>query len=550
MKILGWEIINSKKQNVKSLKALVPKDSDSGGWSPSSGNLMSSVFSFDQQSSFSSEIDLIRKYRDLMFIPEVDLAIEEIINEMIVTSGSDSIATLILDNLAVSETFKTKIRNEFDYILNVLDFQENAYEYARRWYVDGRLFFHLLIDMNNPRKGIIDIRPLDAMNIRKVREIQRTPDENQIPIITEVEEYFVYNEMGLATIKNVATESEIRISTDSIAYSNSGLVDPQSGVILSNLHKALKIANHLSMIETAMVIYRLTRAPERRVFYIDTGDLPKAKAEEYLQEQMNRHRNKMTYDVVSGQMVDQKSILSMMEDYWMPRRGGTRGTEITTLESGQNLQNMEDVQYFKEKLYRSLNVPILRLQADNSFTYSKDSAIIREELKFARFIDKQRKKFSMFLYDILRKQLILKNLITPSEWNNIKQDIYIRFQRDSFYSEIKDAELLSDQVSLMNDMTSFMGTIFSNNFIYKKVLKMTSEEIEQLQNELKEEKAIKELETGESVNSSENMYTNDMENYGTPQEEFSQEEEPTPSEEEPTPTAPTTPATPGANPNA
>lgn len=550
MKILGWEIINSKKQNVKSLKALVPKDSDSGGWSPSSGNLMSSVFSFDQQSSFSSEIDLIRKYRDLMFIPEVDLAIEEIINEMIVTSESDSIATLILDNLAVSETFKTKIRNEFDYILNVLDFQENAYEYARRWYVDGRLFFHLLIDMNNPRKGIIDIRPLDAMNIRKVREIQRTPDENQIPIITEVEEYFVYNEMGLATIKNVATESEIRISTDSIAYSNSGLVDPQSGVILSNLHKALKIANHLSMIETAMVIYRLTRAPERRVFYIDTGDLPKAKAEEYLQEQMNRHRNKMTYDVVSGQMVDQKSILSMMEDYWMPRRGGTRGTEITTLESGQNLQNMEDVQYFKEKLYRSLNVPILRLQADNSFTYSKDSAIIREELKFARFIDKQRKKFSMFLYDILRKQLILKNLITPSEWNNIKQDIYIRFQRDSFYSEIKDAELLSDRVSLMNDMTSFMGTIFSNNFIYKKVLKMTSEEIEQLQNELKEEKAIKELETGESVNSSENMYTNDMENYGTPQEEFSQEEEPTPSEEEPTPTAPTTPATPGANPNA
>ncbi len=550
MKILGWEIINSKKQNVKSLKALVPKDSDSGGWSPSSGNLMSSVFSFDQQSSFSSEIDLIRKYRDLMFIPEVDLAIEEIINEMIVTSESDSIATLILDNLAVSETFKTKIRNEFDYILNVLDFQENAYEYARRWYVDGRLFFHLLIDMNNPRKGIIDIRPLDAMNIRKVREIQRTPDENQIPIITKVEEYFVYNEMGLATIKNVATESEIRISTDSIAYSNSGLVDPQSGVILSNLHKALKIANHLSMIETAMVIYRLTRAPERRVFYIDTGDLPKAKAEEYLQEQMNRHRNKMTYDVVSGQMVDQKSILSMMEDYWMPRRGGTRGTEITTLESGQNLQNMEDVQYFKEKLYRSLNVPILRLQADNSFTYSKDSAIIREELKFARFIDKQRKKFSMFLYDILRKQLILKNLITPSEWNNIKQDIYIRFQRDSFYSEIKDAELLSDQVSLMNDMTSFMGTIFSNNFIYKKVLKMTSEEIEQLQNELKEEKAIKELETGESVNSSENMYTNDMENYGTPQEEFSQEEEPTPSEEEPTPTAPTTPATPGANPNA
>lgn len=490
MKLLGWEIINPLKRNLKNIKALVPKDDDSGAYSPSSGEAMASFFSFDQDASYNSDIDLISKYRNLTFIPEVDMAIEEIINEIIVSSENEPIVTLNLDQLEVSDSFKERIEEEFNYILNLLDFQNSAYEYARRWYIDGRIYFHILINMNNPRQGILDIRQLDSMNIRKVKEVDRENDENQIPVIKEVREYFVYSDKGIQTNRSTMN-SEIRISADSVAYSNSGIIDPNSGIILSNLHKALKIANHLSMIETALVIYRLTRAPERRVFYIDTGDLPKQKAEEYLREQMNRHRNKLSYDVTTGQLIDQKSILSMMEDYWMPRRGGTRGTEITTLESGQNLQNMEDVQYFKEKLYKSLNVPILRLQPDASVSYSKDSAIIREELKFAKFIDKQRKKFSFFLYDLLRKQLILKNLITPAEWTSIKQSIFIKFQKDSFYSEIKEAELLADRLSLLNDMSSFLGTMFSNNFAYKHIFKLDNTDIEDIRREIEEEKENK-----------------------------------------------------------
>lgn len=499
MKILGWEIINPLKKDVSKLKALVPKDSDSGANGPSSGEAMSSYFSFDQNASYTNDIELISKYRNVTFIPEVDMAIEEIINEMIITSENEPVVRLDLDRLDMSDSFKDRVTKEFDIILNLLNFQNNAYDYAKRWYVDGRIFFHILIDMKHPKLGIQDIRQLDALNIKKVKEVDRELDDNQIPIIKEVREYFIYNECGIHTTRNAAS-ADIRISTDSIAYSNSGIVDPDTGMVLSNLHKALKVSNHLSMVETAMVIYRLTRAPERRVFYIDTGDLPKQKAEEYLREQMNRHRNKLSYDVTTGQLIDQKSILSMMEDYWMPRRGGTRGTEITTLESGQNLQNLEDVIYFREKLYKALNVPLLRLQPDATTTYSKDSAIIREELKFARFIDKIRNKFAFFLYDLLRKQLILKGLITPLDWDRLKQYIFIEFQRDSFYSEIKETELISDRISLLNDMNQFVGVLFSNEYVYKKILKLTNDEVEEMQKQLKDEKENKKIKDGTAVN--------------------------------------------------
>lgn len=529
MKILGWEIIKPKK-NIKNLKALVPSNLDSGGYSPPSVEAQASYFSFDQNASYTTDIELITKYRNLVFIPEVDMAIEEIINEMVVTSENDAIVVLDQDTLHVSDALKDKIKHEFNYLLGLLNFQDLAYDYARRWYVDGRIFFHDLIDMKNPKLGIKDIRLLDSLCVRKVKEVSRELDENEIPIISDVREYFLYNEVGIHTTRQAAG-ADVIISPDAISYATSGLIDPSTGMVISNLHKALKIANHLSMIETALVIYRLTRAPERRAFYIDTGDLPKQKAEEYLREQMNRHRNKLTYDVTTGQLMDQKSILSMMEDYWLPRRGGARGTEITTLESGQNLQNIEDVVYFREKLYKSLNVPILRLQADTTVSYSKDSAIIREELKFARFIDKLRKKFSFFLYDLLRKQLILKNIISPIDWEEMKQNIFIKFQKDSFYTEMKQTELLSDRISLLNDMNAYVGVLFSNEYIYKNVLKMSEDQVEEIQQQLKEEKKVKENNTGEAVNDLESGGFDSFDNQEEPITPAPDEENPAPIQE-------------------
>ena len=486
MKILGWEIFDSKKKNLKDLKAIVPKDDDSGALII--GSSMASVFQYDQTNNFQSDLDLINKYRDLSFIPELDFAIEEIVNESIITSENNAVINLVLDDFPASEDFKNLLHKEFKYILDLLDFQNNAYDYFRRFYIDGRIFFHILIDIKKPKNGILDVRQLDAITIKKVKEITRTYDENQVPIISKVDEYFLYNEIGITNNASSHTGQEIRISLDSIAYSNSGLIDPKSGMVLSYLHKAMKVANQLSMIESAMIIYRLSRAPERRVFYIDTGDLPKTKAEEYLKQQIDRHRNKMVYDSSTGELVDKKNILSMMEDYWLPRRGGTRATEIQTLEGANNLSQMEDVAYFREKLYKALNVPITRLQPDATITYSKDSAIAREELKFSKFIDKLRKKFINFLYDLLRKQLILKGYITPNDWYRIKSYIYIDFQRDSFYTEIKNAELLSDRLDMLNSANTYSGTLLSKEFMWKEILNFNSEQIDEIKEQMKKEK--------------------------------------------------------------
>ena len=480
MKTLGWEIIDAKKKLSK-LKAIVPKEEDAGALA--FGTNMSSYFSYDQASNlYKTDRELIQKYRDLSFIPEVDMAIEEIINEVIVTSENIPVVTLSLDSFPASEDFKSKLITEFKYILDLLDFQNNAYDFVRRWYIDGRIFFHILIDIDNPKAGILDIRQLDSQTIKKVKEVQREYDENQVPIIKSVNEYFIYNEGG-----NFMGTNDIRISVDSVAYSNSGIVDPKTGIVLSYLHKVLKVANQLSMIESAMIIYRLARAPERRVFYIDTGDLPKAKAEDYLREQIARHRNKLVYDPSTGEIVDKKNVLSMMEDYWLPRRGGTRATEIQTLEGGNNLSAMEDVEYFKNKLYKALNVPVSRLQPDSTVTYSKDTPITREELKFSRFVDKLRKKFTIFLIDIFRKQLILKNIITPNDWNRIKSHVYIDFQRDSYYTEIKNAEIFSDRLAIVNDANNYVGNLFSKEFIWKSILMFNDDEIATIKSQIKEE---------------------------------------------------------------
>lgn len=490
MKYFGWEIIDPrKKMDTTRLRALVPKTEDIGTLAAGS---YASMYSYDQTAIYRDDNELITKYRDMSLIPEVDMAIDEVVNEMVVTSENRPVVSLILDDFPASTNFKDKIKDEFSLILSMLEFQNYAYDFARRWYIDGRLAFQIMIDIDNPKLGIQDIRQLDACTIRKITQIEKTTDPNNINIIKNVKEFFLFNEQGVFSgVQNGGTltgNSALPISQDSIAYASSGLVDPKTGCTLSHLHKALKVANQLSMIESALIIYRLSRAPERRVFYVDTGDLPRPKAEEYLKEQIARHRNKMVYDPSTGELVDKKNVLSMMEDYWLPRRGGTRATEIQTLEGGNNLSNLEDVQYFKEKLYHALNVPITRLQPDSTTGFSKDTAIVREELKFARFIDKLRKRFSIFLYDLLKKQLILKCIISPSDWSKIKDFIYIDYQRDSYFSEIKDAELMSDKLDILNSANSYVGTFFSKEYIWKNIMNMTDDQIQQEKDRIKLEK--------------------------------------------------------------
>lgn len=486
MKQFGWEIVDPrKKTDTTRLKALVPKSDDIGTLAVGS---YSSMYSYDQSYAYRDDNELINKYRDMSLVPEVDMAIDEVVNEMVITSENKPVATLKLDDFPASTEFKDKIKNEFATITSLLEFQNYAYDYARRWYIDGRLAFHIMIDSENPKLGIQDIRQLDPCTIRKITKVEKATDPNNISIIKDVKEFYLYNEQG---VFSGLSNNSVQIAPDTIAYSSSGIVDPKTGSTLSHLHKALKIANQLAMIESALIIYRLSRAPERRVFYVDTGDLPRPKAEEYLKEQIARHRNKMVYDPTTGELVDKKNVMSMMEDYWLPRRGGTRATEIQTLEGGNNLSNLEDVQYFKEKLYHSLNVPLTRLQPDSTTGFSKDAVIVREELKFARFIDKLRKRFSIFLYDLLKKQLILKCIISPSDWPRIKDYIFIDYQRDSYFSELKDTELLSNKLDLLGNANNFLGTFFSKEYIWKTILNLSDDEIakekERIQLEKEEE---------------------------------------------------------------
>ncbi|MCA9495841.1 MAG: portal protein [Nanoarchaeota archaeon] len=492
MKILGWKIFDKKKEDdLKKIEALVPSEADAGAV-VIGGGAISSVYSFDQ--TIKNQIDLLEKYRGLTYIPEVDFAIEEIVNEAIVSTENEAVCHLVLDDFPASETFKKKIIDEFNYILNLLDFNNMAYDYFKRFYVDGKIAFHNLIDIKNPKRGLVDIRLFDSRCIAKIKEIRRKYNENQVPIIDSVEEYFIYNENGISA-ESAAIRENITLSLDSVSYANSGLIDPSNGQVISHLHKVLKIANQLSMIETALIIYRLARAPERKAFYVDVGELSGKKAQQYLEEQMKLYKNKLVYDMSTGELADKKHIMSMMEDIWLPRRAGSSATEIQTLEGGANLSQMEDVQFFKEKLYLALNIPITRLQPDANFTYSKDSAIVREELKFSKFIDKLRKHFVVFLYDLLKKQLILKGIFSPEDWNQLRQYIFIDFQKDSFYSEMKEAELLSEKLDMATTAVQFNGTLLSNDFIWKKIFKFTDDEIEEIK-EANKEKSDTESEDG------------------------------------------------------
>jgi len=436
-----------------------------------------------------TDFDLIRRYRDISQQTECDSAIEDIVNESIVANEADAAVAIVLEKLPYPAKIKRKIRAEFDEVLRLLNFEQKGHDIFRRWYVDGRLFYHKVIDTKNPRKGITELRWIDAVKIKKVRELQKEKDaKTGIDMVKKVQEYFLYNEKGLAqTGISVGANQGIRIAVDAISFVPSGVIDGNSGRVLSYLNKAIKPVNQLRMIEDALVIYRISRAPERRIFYIDVGNLPKIKAEQYLKDVMNRYRNKLVYDASTGEIRDDRNHMSMLEDFWLPRREGGRGTEITTLPGGANLGEIEDIIYFQRKLYRSLNVPISRLESESGFSLGRATEITRDELKFTKFVQRIRKKFVPLFTDILKTQLMLKGIIALDDWPEIQEHIQYDFLQDGHFTELKEAELLRERVEMLDTMQSYMGTFFSKEYVWKKVLRFNDGEVDEMLKQMKKE---------------------------------------------------------------
>ena len=433
-----------------------------------------------------NEIELITRYREMSMQPELETAIDEIVNEAIVNDDREKGVEIDLDDLKQPDAIKKKIKDEFEYILKLLDFGNMGHELFRRWYIDGRLFYHVVIDEKSPVKGIEEVRYIDPRRIRKIREIQKAKDPvSGMEIIKQIREYYLYNERGMiGAHSNLGT----RIAIDSVVNINSGLMDSKRAMVLSYLHKAIKPLNQLRMVEDAVVIYRLSRAPERRVFYIDVGNMPTVKAEQYLRDVMVKYRNKLVYDSNTGEIKDDRKHLSMLEDFWLPRREGGKGTEITTLPAGQNLGELEDVKYFEKKLYKALGVPVSRLEPGQGFSMGRSTEITRDELKFTKFVTRLRNKFSTLFDDLLRVQLILKKVCTEEEWKEFKEDIWYDFQKDNNFTELKEAELLQNRLGILTTIDPFVGRYYSREWVLRNVLQLDDDEIEEMQKQIDEEK--------------------------------------------------------------
>ena len=423
-----------------------------------------------------SEKELILKYRDISQHTECDAAVEDIVNEAIVSDDDSSPVSLIMNDLDQPDRIKKMINEEFEHVVSMLNMNWYGHDIFRRWYVDGRLYYHKIIDEANPKNGLIELRSIDPTKIRKVRELKKEKDpKTGAEIIVGSTEYFIFQNESLGS-----KAQGLKIAKDAVAYVTSGLLDPSRKKILSHLHKALKPVNQLRMMEDSLVIYRLARAPERRIFYIDVGNLPKGKAEEYLRNIMAKYRNKMVYDAETGDMKDDKKHMSMLEDFWLPRREGGRGTEISTLPGGENLGQIDDIEYFRRKLYKSLNVPSGRLEQEQQFNLGRSTEISRDELKFQKFINRLRKKFSALFIDILKTQLILKGVVTNEEWEDIRSDISIDFLKDNHFSELKDAELLRERLGTLREIDEYAGRYYSVEWIRKNVLMQNDEDIEDI----------------------------------------------------------------------
>jgi|TARA_B100001094_G_scaffold742_1_gene712 hypothetical protein len=441
----------------------------------------------DMEGNAKTEADLIRRYREISIHPECDMAIEDIVNEAIVSNENKQAVRLMTDNVPYSRDIKRRLEEEFTEILRLLQFNSRGHELFRRWYVDGRIYFQKIIDTETGKKGITELKYLDPRKIKKIREVRKRRPDGVAPsatnLVDETMEYFLYNERGVGG----ASLQGIKIAVDTIAFCPSGLIDQNKNLILSFLHKAIKPVNQLRMIEDAAVIYRIARAPERRIFKIDVGNLPKMKAEQYLRDVMARYRNKLVYDAATGEIRDDRNYMSMLEDFWLPSREGGRGTDISTLPGGQNLGEITDIEYFRAKLYRSLNVPSSRLEASTGFNLGRSTEITRDELKFTKFVQKLRKKFIELFNDILKTQLVLKGIIAEEEWPMIRDNIFYDFLQDGHFAELKQAEMLKDRIQLANDVRDYVGKYFSVEYVRKNILKQSDQDIEKIDSQIKKE---------------------------------------------------------------
>ena len=490
-KLFGFEIKRASKESEK-LQSIVPeRDDDGAGYTTAGGGYFGQYLNIDGEDS-KDNYQMIMKYRGVALHPEVDAAIEDIVNESIVHGEMEQPIDVNMDQLEQPDKIKKTIKEEFDNIVAMLNFNEIGHDIFRRWYVDGRLYHHLVVDENNLKAGIQEIRPVDAARMRKVKQIKKKKDpETGANLIVKTDEYYIYQD------KPGQQNSGIKMSLDSVSYVTSGILDETRKKIISFLHKALKPINQLRMMEDSLVIYRLARAPERRMFYIDVGNLPSGKAEEYMKSIMARYRNKLVYDAKTGQIRDDRKHQSMLEDFWLPRREGGRGTEVTSLPGGQNLGEIDDIVYFQKRLYRALNVPINRLEPEAQFNLGRATEISRDELKFQKFVDRLRSRFSHLFYGILKTQLILKGIITEDDWDKIKNDLQIDYVRDNHFKELKDAEIMRERIQTLDQMANYIGDYFSKEWVMKNVLMFSDEDIEKMAGQSAEEEPNEEPKQGE-----------------------------------------------------
>ncbi len=487
MKLFGFELVRSKNKDVgkdnEKLPSIVPKtDDDGAGYVTASGSHYGQYIDINGDNA-KDNAEMIMKYRGVATHPEVDAAIEDIVNESISGSENEAPVLINLDGVETSDKIKKLMTEEFDNICGMLNFNELGHDIYRSWYVDGRLVHHLVVNEGNLKAGIQEIRPIDATKIRKVKEVKYKKDNRTgAKVVDKTDEFYVFQE------KN-QTQSAVKLTPDSVSYVTSGLTDPSRKSVVSYLHKAIKPINQLRMMEDSLVIYRLARAPERRIFYIDVGNLPANKAEQHMKEIQTRYRNKLVYDASTGNLKDDRKHMSMLEDFWLPRREGGRGTEISTLPGGDNLGQIDDIVYFQKRLYRSLNVPIARLEQETQFSLGRSTEISRDEVKFQKFIDRLRKRFSTMFTNILKKQLILKGIITPEDWATWKNDIQIDFIRDNHFTELKDSELLRERLSTLDQLSQYVGEYFSREWVMKNVMMMSEEDIETMKDQVEAENA-------------------------------------------------------------
>ena len=478
MQLFGFEI--RRKELEKEVGSVVSPSSDDGSTVVNSAAAYYGMV-MDVEGIVKNENDLIRRYREIAQYADTDAAIEDIVNEAII-SEDDSIK-LDLDKVKVSDGIKKKMQDEFVNVLRLLKFSERGHDIFRSWYIDGRLYYHILLDENNPKLGIQELRYVDPRKIRRIKNVEKTKTDKGVDITKVVDEYYLYNDKGITE----QTTQGVKLTLDSVIFAPSGLLDANTGMMLSHLHKAIKPVNQLKMIEDAVVIYRISRAPERRVFYVDVGNLPKLKAEQYVNDIMNKFRNKVVYDATTGEVRDDRKHLSMMEDFWMPRREGGKGTEITTLPGGQNLGDIQDIQYFQQKLYQALNVPLSRLQQQQGFSLGRTTEITRDEIKFSKFIARLRKRFNALFFEALRVQLIAKGIIRADEWNSLRQDMTFIYDLDNHFTELKDNEILLQRIQMLQQMDPYIGKYYSSKWVKKNVLHLTDDEVKEMDKEIEED---------------------------------------------------------------